>query len=290
MPRFLTPFLAALVLLALAGCADFVEPTTDADKPYTVYGVLDPTSGTQALRVIPFAPDLNPQPPGPLGAEVVSIDLQTDEQVVWADSVVEFAGGRFGNVYGSGFRPIYGDTYRIEARRSDGAVTSAEVTIPPFVEPLPLAPSVSVTQVVLSSLWPAAPRVNQPQAVFVVEDTDCNRITEVVPTSIAATPFEFGWTVATDFLVDGALVKERLAPNNNVGLVTVLLRAVVASEDWVPRGGSFDPEVLVDPNALTNVEDGFGFIGGGYVVEVDVTPSDELRRRAGFRSGGSCGG
>ncbi len=289
MARFLISSLAALVV-TLAGCADFVEPTTDAGRPYTVYGVLDPTSGSQALRVIPFAPDLNPQQPGSLGAEVISTDLQTGEQTVWADSVVEFGNGFFGNVYSGGFRPIYGDTYRIEARREDGAVTSAEVTIPPFVEPLPLAASTNVTQVVLSALWPAAPRVNQPQAVFVMQDNECDEIIDVVPTSLAAAPFEFGWTVSTDFLTDAPLVRERLGSNNNVGLVAVLLRAVVASEDWVPRGGVFDPEVLVDPNALTNITDGFGFIGGGYVVDVDVTPDVSIINRVGFRPAGPCGG
>ncbi|MEM1041357.1 MAG: hypothetical protein AAGI91_01895 [Bacteroidota bacterium] len=289
MPRALAPSLVLLAALALSGCADSVEPTTDAGRPYTVYGVLDPTTETQALRVIAFAPDLNPQAPGPLGAEVVSTNLQTGEQRVWSDSVVTFEGGGSGNVYNSGaFRPLYGDSYRVEARRDDGAVTSAVVTIPPFVEPLPFAPERTVSQVVLSALWPAAPRVNEAQAVFVMDDDDCNRIVQAVPTSLPATPFEFGWTVSTDFLTDAPLVKDLLGPRNNVALVSVLLRAVVASEDWVPLGGAFDPEVLVDPNALTNVEGGFGFVGGGYVAEAEVTPDVTTIIQAGYRPGGSC--
>ncbi len=280
----------ALLLLLAAGCADSVSPTFDADKPYTLYGVLDPTAERQALRVVPFAPDLNPQEPGPLGAVVTSTDLVTGETITWRDSLVTFGDGRFGYVYIADFRPVYRRPYRIDARRPDGAVSKAEVPVPPFVIPLPRSIRTSVGSVEVSAIWPGAPRINAAQAVFVLADADCNTITEVVPVSLTSEPFEFGWETTSDFLVDAQAVLDNLSPNNNVALVDLRLRAVVSSEDWVPEGGTYDPEILVDPNALTNVEDGFGFVGGGYTVEVSVTPTVDVARRGGFRPRGSCGG
>jgi hypothetical protein len=282
--------LVLLLAVIVAGCADSVDPTYDADKPYTLYGVLDPTADSQALRVVPFAPDLNPREPAPVGAEVTSTDLQTGETVTWRDSLVTFGEGRFGTVYLADFRPTYRHTYRIEARREDGAVSSAEVTVPPFVEPLAQPMETPIGAVVLSAIWPAAPRLNEAQAVFVLADADCNTLTEAVPVSRPAEPFEFGWEVPTDFLEDARLVLDNLAPNNNVALLDLRLRAVVSSDDWVPAGGVYDPEVLVDPNALTNVEDGFGFVGAGYVVDVSVTPGFDVVQRGGFRPRGSCVG
>jgi hypothetical protein len=282
--------LFALLFLTAVGCADSVSPTFDADKPFTLYGVLDPTAEQQALRVIPFAPDLNPQEPGPLGAVVTSTDLTTGETITWRDSLVTFGDGQVGHVYLADVRPVYRRPYRIEARRPDGAVSSAEVTVPPFVSPLALAPRTPVGSVELSAIWPAAPRLNAAEAVFLLADDDCNPLTHVVPVSLAAEPFEFGWIVKTDFLADAQRVLDALAPNNNVALLDVRLRAVVSSEDWVPEGGTYAPEVLVDPNALTNVEDGFGFVGGGYTAEVSVMPSVDTARRGGFRPRGSCTG
>lgn len=289
MPLFFRSTLLVFAL-AVAGCADSVSPTFDADKPYTLYGVLDPTAEQQALRVVPFAPDLTPQEPGPLGAVVTSTDLATGETITWRDSLVTFGDGQVGHVYLADFRPVYRRPYRVEAQRPDGAVSSAELTMPPFVFPLAQAPRTPVGSVELSAIWPAAPRLNAAEAVFLLADDDCNSLTQAVPVSLTAEPFEFGWIVKTDFLVDAQRVLDALAPNNNVALLDLRLRAVVSSEDWVPEGGTYDPEVLVDPNALTNVEDGFGFVGGGYTAEVSVMPSVDTVQRGGFRPRGSCTG
>ncbi|MEP0548930.1 MAG: hypothetical protein ABJF88_18495 [Rhodothermales bacterium] len=290
MPPFRPSFLALFFALVAVGCADSVEPTFDADKPYTLYGVLDPTVERQTLRVVPFEPDINPREPALVGAEVVSTNLMTGEQVVWTDSLVLFGDGRFGTIYHADFSPAYRDRYRIEARRADGAVSRAEVTVPPFVEALAQPSERPIGAFVVSALWPAAPRLNQAEAVFILADPDCNVLTQVVPVSRPAEPFEFGWKVPTDFLADARRVLDELAPSNNVALLDFRLRAVVSSEDWVPRGGTYDPEVLVDPNALTNVEDGFGFVGAGYVVDVSVTPAFDVVRQAGFRARGTCTG
>ena len=247
MSLFRPSFLVLVLALVAVGCADSVEPTFDADKPYTLYGVLDPTVERQTLRVVPFEPDINPREPALVGAEVVSTNLMTGEEIVWADSLVLFGDGRFGTVYHADFRPVYRDRYRVEARRADGAVSVAEVTVPPYVEALAQPSETPIGAFVVSALWPAAPRINEAEAVFVLADPDCNVLTRAVPVSLPSEPFEFGWKVPSDFLTDARRVLDELAPANNVALLDLRLRAVVSNESWVPRGGATTPKSSSTP-------------------------------------------
>lgn len=280
--RRLAPLVGLLALLAL-GCEDSVVPAGDAGRPFTLYAVLDPTEDRQALRLAAFRPGLDASADAEADAEVTSTDLNTGELVAWTDSLVAFGEGRFGHVFHADFRPVYGHTYRVEARRSDGAVSSAEVTVPPLVEPLPLEAVRSGT-VVLPTLWPGVPELNEPQVTYVVEAPDCEVRAVTLPASRPAEPFEFGWRVETDLLADAEAVFEALAPATSLGLIAVRVGAHVASANWYPPGGTFDPEVLVDPNAFTNVRNGFGFVGAGYVLSVPVRIEPTYRSQAGFRA------
>lgn len=280
--RRLVPFVGLFALLAL-GCEDSVVPTGDAGRPFTLYAVLDPTEGRQALRLATFHPGLDAPADAEVDAEVTATDLNTGEVVTWTDSLVVFGEGRFGYVFHADLRPVYGHTYRIEARRSDGAVSSAEVTVPPLVEPLPLEAVRSGT-IVLPTLWPGAPELNEPQVSYVVETAGCEVRTVTLPASRPAEPFEFGWRVETDLLADSDAVFEALAPATSLGLIAVRVGAHVASANWYPPGGVFDPEVLVDPNAFTNVRNGFGFVGAGYTLSVPVGVEPTYRSQAGFRA------
>ena len=62
-------------------------------------------------------------------------------------------------------------------------------------------------------------------------------------------------------------------------LAAIDVTGEVASEDWRPPGGVFDFDVLADPQALTNVRGGFGFVGAAYPFEIPIRP-DALRDRA----------
>lgn len=56
----------------------------------------------------------------------------------------------------------------------------------------------------------------------------------------------------------------------------IMLRTVATDPDWRPPGGAFDPEVLIDPNAMTNVENGFGFVGSGYELAMPAFHSPSV--------------
>ena len=62
----------------------------------------------------------------------------------------------------------------------------------------------------------------------------------------------------------------------------VVIRSVVASEDWVPPDGMFNPDFLVEPGTFTNVTDGFGFVGSGYETTTLWVPPDGVLRAGGF--------
>ena len=62
----------------------------------------------------------------------------------------------------------------------------------------------------------------------------------------------------------------------------VEISAVVTDVEWVPPDGRFDPDILVEPGTLTNVQGGFGFVSAGYRTKIIWLPSDEVLDVAGF--------
>ncbi len=64
--------------------------------------------------------------------------------------------------------------------------------------------------------------------------------------------------------------------------------ALAADSAWAPPGGVFDPDVLVVPGALSNVENGYGFIGAGEGIRVQWIPSVNARLVAGYRAETNC--
>ena len=47
----------------------------------------------------------------------------------------------------------------------------------------------------------------------------------------------------------------------SISLAGLGLRITLLDEAFVPPGGAFDPDVLSQPGTLSNVENGFGFVG-----------------------------
>jgi hypothetical protein len=99
-----------------------------------------------------------------------------------------------------------------------------------------------------------------------------------------------GWTIMIDMYADAADVFADYAQNclitkesPDIALRRVELHFVVASAEWAPPGGVFDPDELVEPGRLSNVENGFGFIGAGELMRYRWTPSANIRYDLGFR-------
>ncbi|WP_412060667.1 lamin tail domain-containing protein [Rubrivirga sp. IMCC45206] len=275
----------ALLALAAAGCEDSVDPTVGVDAPFSVYGYLDPTADRQAIRVAPIALAID-TPDETIDAAVTSTDLTTGAATAWRDSLVVFADGTRGHIFVADLTPTPGTTVRIEARRSDGAVSTIGVAVPAIVVPTVAEGEFRGTDVVYPVVFEGAPRVLNGQLRLTIAD-DPSRpegelTTLVVPT--AARPAELAsgvWGVEVPFLsaTQRALEVAGLA-GAGVRLVAADYVGFVTNAAWALP--TEDPDALVEPGAFSNVEGGLGFVGAGYRATARWTPPASVQAAAGF--------
>ncbi len=287
MPR-LRSLLALLALVPLAGCEEAVGPTLDSGAQFTLYGALDPTAGRQAIRVFPIRDRLEATAPGEIDATFTSTDLETGQQRVWRDSVVTLADGTSGNVFAADFTPEYGHTYELVAEGPRGEPTSIVVDVPPAIEPLLRSPTFGPEGAVQEVFWPGAARVNQPRVRLELQAATCERFTFVADETVVqggvARQIEFGWVVRVPFAsLAGPIGAETGTNANQLSILEAVAEAGIANLDWTPPGGVYDPEALIEPGTFSNVFNGFGFVGAGYLSAMRWQPSAEVAQRAGFR-------
>ncbi|WP_457654292.1 hypothetical protein [Rhodocaloribacter sp.] len=285
---------AALVMGAglWAGCETSVDAVSGSDAAFSVFGFFNPLADTQAVRVFPVEGLLVVSGPDPLDAEVTSTELETGEQRVWRDSVVQFLDGSFGHVYWSPFRAAHERTYRLEVARSDGAASVAEVETPPEVAPGVDVPVIDFRDVTLPVRVPVeAPRLLRVEVVYytgiALNDTlAVDRLETVIPYDDRVTLEGDGWRIPVDLSGDRDVVREAYFARNIFATAPALLgltfRVMIVNRAWSPPGGVFDPDVLALPGLFSNVEKGLGFVGAGYPLALDILPDDEVVKQAGF--------
>jgi hypothetical protein len=277
---------AAMLVATAAGCAEDVATPPPSGAAFTLWGALDPESTTQAIRVIAVTTVIEDQP-GPLDATVTSTDLRDGAVTTWRDSIVTFSNGTTGHVFVADLDVDYNGVYRVEVTRSDGAAATAIVTVPPLVEAFLETDEGGSPEE--GALWPGVPQLNAPAVTAVIQDAGCAVSSATVPfTAIAnalAEPIELGWR--TQFSL--ARLREELPTHLANGAVLQLrLDAEVASVEWRFPTDDFDPEILIEPGAFTNVEGGFGFVGAAYPAELVWVPDPRATERAGFQNVGFC--
>lgn len=272
------PVLAA-VAIALSACEDSVDAVLQTELPFTLYGYFNPLADTQAVRLFTIDGILEQTRPEPIDATVSANELETGIEFAFRDSIVQFASGTWGHVFWSEFRPSHERTYRIEARRSDGLVSAGQSTVPPMASPEVGETDLSDFLLPVPILWRNAPNLIDIVAVYY--------------TTGGAAVVEYG--VEQEDHPDGRRIELQLRRDtrdvlfnaiqlgfDEVFLDSIEVRVVVTSADWSPPDGAFDPNVLVEPGIFSNVENGFGFIGAGYPLELVFMPTDAVRRAAGF--------
>lgn len=270
----LVPLLLAAALAA--GCEEGVDPFLESDRYFTLYGTLDMNADSQFVRVIPIAAAL--EGGGALDATAAVTDLTTGEVVALRDSVLTFADGSTGHVFYAPLRVQPAHTYRLEVVRGDGAVTSAETTLPalPEVEVLPTVRSGSAyAQPVRWDGFDQLPFavetvyrfLRAPEAPFTDVAVD-------YPTANRA-PGEPYWQALVRLNDDRQELIEELGTLSGFTFLGIGMRLTLLDDQFVPPGGVFDPEVLVQPGTFSNVQNGFGFLGsvGRFSTEW-VLPAD----------------
>lgn len=285
-----------LVVLACAGCEEDIVLVSGTERAFSLYGVLNPTADTQFVFVFPVEGRLDPAASEALDVKVTSTDLTGGGATVWKDSLVTNDLGLYGHAFWTTERVAYGHRYRVEAEGPDGSRSAAEVTAPPRVTWQVGAPSMRdpIGETVFVT---GAPRLLKPQVTFMAA-TARNwgptgieyAYTDVtVPYDDVMKQTADGWKVPVDLGRAYHLLFNKLAgivedhiEHYGVDLWMVTFEAIVASEEWNPPGGIFDPDALVHPEVMTNVEDGFGFVGAGYRIRHRWTPTPEVVVQAKF--------
>ncbi|MDX1548293.1 MAG: hypothetical protein R3247_14940 [Rhodothermales bacterium] len=287
------PVLLAAALMLVA-CEESVDPILGTDQAFTLYGFLDAGADTQAVRVFLIEDLLAPERPDPLDAEVRSINVASGQATAWRDSTVRFASGAFGHVYFAPLQVAFEQTYRVIARRSDGAESAATVTVPPETEAVPLDPFVTGEDVFIPVLWLRAPRLNDIRVRYVMRileidpvsgdtlDAGTRRVT--VDYGEAQVPTEDGIVAVVTLRRDRRIffASLGLTGDQRTVLCRIEQRVLVSNAEWTPPGGAYDPDVLVQPGTFTNVEGGFGFVGAGYEASAALTVPDVLLASVGY--------
>lgn len=276
---------ALLLFFVLSGCEEDVTPVTGTDQPFTIFGTLTPQSDTQSVFLFAVEGSLQPTPPTPIAAQVTSVDLVSGEEWVWQDSLVQNERGQYGHALWAPFTATFGHSYRLTATRPDGSQSTVQVEVPP------------ATDLVLP------PRQDDPPALFRVEiigpASNLIRIEityefkyvtpagtqeglSVVSYDGFERPTERGWEIpvrlASDLREILQELKQNIIINEDIGLkvTRILVDLIVANREWRAPNNLFDPEILVQPGLLSNVENGFGFLGAGYRHHGEWIPLDTL--------------
>lgn len=282
----------------LVGCEEDVVAVLGTERAYSLYGVLSPQLDSQWVRVFPVENRLEPEAREELDAEFVSTNLQSGEEHLWRDSVIIDAFGQRAHVFWAPFAAAYDRDYRLRVRRSDGVETSVTVEIPPQTDMVLQEANVTSTSVVIPVLIEGgAPRLLQVEVVYNVGYRPAGSANPssdevIVPYPDRANATEGGWVVPVNLDEDFHAVRDSLERrierpvDRDFGILLnlVSLRLIVANVEWNPPDGLFDADVLVQPGTLSNVINGFGFVGGGYRQELEWTPPGDVSKAAGFRA------
>jgi hypothetical protein len=275
-----------LPLLALAACSEEVDPTGGADRPFSLYGYLDPTTDRQALRVVSIAPLLTSDTSAAVPASVTSTERETGRAVEWRDSVVTYWDGSVGHVYVASYRPTPGATVDVRVVESGEAPREATVTvgIPP-VRPSRVS---RVARDVFGTYRVQVDDVPNLQGgtlrVHVSGYGSGGPGQFDVPVeALAPVETEPGaWTVSIPFVSAVRAELERRGAVGTLRLTEVEFVAFVTNEAWGAPASRLPDDVLAEPGTFSNVDGGFGFVGAGYEAPVRWTPSLAAQTAAGF--------
>ncbi len=279
MSRRIEILVLVMAALVVGACDESVQPVIQTDRPFTLYGYLNPLADTQAVRLYTIDGRLERTRPEPVDADMQIDELTTGNSWVLRDSIVQYASANYGFVFWSSFRPDHEETYRVTASRSDGASVTATVRTPPIstAEVLPTGAS--------DFLLPVPVRFrNAPNLIDITATYVTDAGSQIIKYGVEQMDDPDGRIVELQFRRDTRqiLLDALLLGQADVKFSFIRLRVVVTNPEWTPPGGFFDREVLVEPGTFSNVENGFGFVGAGYPLTFEFTPDDAVLAAAGF--------
>ncbi|MBX2819696.1 MAG: hypothetical protein KTR29_08440 [Rhodothermaceae bacterium] len=282
-----------LLLILSAGCDSDVDPVLGTDQPFTLFGLFSPQLDTQRVLVFPIEPELQLLGNEALDARFTSTDLTNQDMRVWSDSILPQPNGEVNHMFWSSFTAEFDHTYLVEVEDSDGRRVEVSVRVPPETE-IVLQDTDLISGIIVPVLIPGdVPNIFKVEVRYGFDYRLTTAGQKIDNLTISQEgrfqKTEEGWLIRinlrSDFVTIRDFIQDRLPVDRSYGfdLQGMLLRLVVASADWQPPGGVFDPDVLVQPGTLSNVENGFGFVGAGYRLQENLALPDSVKREAGFR-------
>ena len=285
--------LCIVLVFVSIGCEEDVNPFIGTEFPFTAWGFVNPKADTHAVRVFTIDERLAIIPSDPLDAVVTVLDVSGNQRFVLQDSVLALPNGDFRHIFWGIFDVDFETTYRLEVERSDGIVTrSADVRTPAPISISVLDPNVNAVSELLLPLEligdpPSLPRISATYFAYSATNEGQRLQENFVSVDYAGKPvFRNGvWELSIDLRDDFVLIREDFNDKDIVGLICldeIRLDVHVANEEWRSPIGVFDANFLVEPGTLSNIENGFGFFGAGYVESVAWSPPSVMLVRAGF--------
>ena len=278
--RIIVPVLIALV--SSTGCDESVNPVLGIDKSFTAYGFFNPLADTQAVRIFPIENQLVRTGTEPIDAQLIAEALETGRTFTWQDSLVRFQDGSYGHVFWSAFRPEFEQTYRLQITNANDGFAQVQAQVPAFIEPEEQAPEAGIlNRVVLPIIWRGAPQLPAVRVTyfFNVGEFSLSYVLE-------KEQVEGGWRVPIQLSRDAGaaffVLRDHIGSDGRLVLQDIEIRSVIGNDAWTSPIGIFDAELLVEPGTFSNVEDGFGFVGAGYVSALRWLPDRDVLTQAGF--------
>lgn len=302
-PHFVTSagsyaILMIVLLLLTPGCGDEVAAPAGVDEPFSVYGILNPRRAMQTIMVSPLETALGDYGDS-IDAAVTSLDLTTAVTHVWRDSVVVGDRGQRDHIFVADFRPEFGSEHSIVVSRSDSMASSAHVRVPGLVT---IDFSDGGSHLVKGRILGDDFRIVRAEITYLVRYyeegmapaglcTTSPRGRYTLSLTGSEAEVDGGWELSIDLAAHADTVlfnyaREHdvrfLSENEGIALMDMHFEATIGNRSWNPPGGVFDEFVVSVPGLMTNVENGLGFVAGGYNQERTVWPSAAAVKEAGF--------
>ena len=274
-----------MAIASLAGCESSFEVFGESDAYFSMFGFLDASADTQWVRVEALQDSLI-NDANPLDAEFSMTHVASGWRIVWRDSLFEFAGGaRAYNIWTT--EPILPlETYRLEVVRSDGATSAATVVLPDtFPDPalntfpfsiinLPIGGEVCATRfelLIVNVDEFAALEVTYrvPNQRGRIRSFEVSYIPEIRFNAQGQVEVDVTWA---DDLLEFATADIEIDIPELLRLESVEILVAVAGPGWPDN--ALDDETVALPGTVSNVENGFGFVGGVASKRIDVPIGD----------------
>lgn len=297
------PLLSLLLLaLLLTGCDEAVDPFLEQTRYFTLYGTLDMARDTQFVRVIPidqsFEEEALQQP-----IRFTSTDLTLGETTTWTDSLITFADGSVGHVFYAPLRLIEGHRYRLIARMEERPeqTSTVETRVPSRPTAEVLEPDLQggfsglgygTQDVIWDGLGRRPFRTEVWYRFLNASGTTVG--TGYQDVRLPLTPDQ-AFLDDDRFRVRMDLRRQRLlldslafsgagTPNpTRLPLAGLGLRMTVLDDQFEPVGNIFSAEIQIQPDVLSNVDQGFGFVGSVGRFSVEWMVSDEVIERLRYK-------